>query len=442
MRVGDPNRLYLNVAGPNGTRSFERAANDAGAGDTGAATGAIAADIDNDGDRDLYVINFDQPNALYRNLLTETGSLAFEYDLSPTFGNRTGGAMGVEAGDIDNDGDLDIYMTDWSDLDQSLSDGRNDLWVNQLADSGTLSFEHTDDALPGVFSWGTLWTDVNNDGRLDVHVAAQGPASDRLYEQTASGFVETGVSSGIAQTGDGRGDPGADLDLDGNGALGSGESQRREVKSGSGNAASTSALIVHSGLNVAPTAVLDVAWPSGRNTLASVAANQRLRLSEADHTGPVDMLDNGNFAAGLDGWRTQVAGTSQAVWSVEGGAPNGASALRADVAVDDGTGWHVQLYQGERPVAVDQPYRVSFDARASAPGSLTVMSGEDHEPWGDLGLSDSVALGTAWQRYERVYTASGSDADGAVDFQDLATMKRFFFGSPGPSAAGACAVAR
>ena len=58
---------------------------------------------------------------LYKNLLKESGKLAFE-DVTEAAGIREDGyGMGLAAGDYDNDGDVDVYVTNF---------GPNALWRN------------------------------------------------------------------------------------------------------------------------------------------------------------------------------------------------------------------------------------------------------------------------------------------------------------------------
>jgi hypothetical protein len=93
------NELYHN----GGDGSFVRRADAAGVGDVGYGMGATVGDYDNDGDPDLYVTNFG-PNVLYQN----RGDGTF---VDVSIGVDDGG-WGTSAAfvDVDLDGDLDLYV--------------------------------------------------------------------------------------------------------------------------------------------------------------------------------------------------------------------------------------------------------------------------------------------------------------------------------------------
>ena len=98
------NAVYLQK--PGGNLQFEEA-NEAGVGGGDYwGTGAVMVDIENDGDLDLYVCNYEAPNQLYVNdgkgLFTEQAEL---------FGLAVVGACLMPTfADVDNDGDLDLYV--------------------------------------------------------------------------------------------------------------------------------------------------------------------------------------------------------------------------------------------------------------------------------------------------------------------------------------------
>jgi len=376
VRAGNANELYRNVPGVQpGTRVFVREPNDGDAGNRGAATGAIAADYDNDGDTDLFVINFNQPNVLFQNQLAQGQGLTFvdvtsaaglgpvsfqgvaldntltaawgdvdrdghidlyvgnhdgwcgspmeravpgqrdifyrnngngtfseetllwglegfedasgqgqlpdqwysstnavifadfnndrwpdllvtnkvgtkggacpadldmlylnngldsagnwagysvaTHSLPSAFGDKSNAAMGVDVGDPDNDGDLDIYISDHLSQDTPTLPGKADFWVNLLSDTGTLDFAHSDTLMPAAWGWGVDWFDMDNDGHQDVHTSSQLIANqpywqDFFYSVRPNGTVlEVSNFLGVDQIRQARGNPHADYDKDG-----------------------------------------------------------------------------------------------------------------------------------------------------------------------------------------------------------------------------------
>ena len=130
-------------------------------------SGAGFADYDNDGDLDLYVVNNPGPlkteisskspgNILYRN----NGDGAFT-DVTERSGvGDRGHGMGCVFGDYDNDGDLDLYVTNY---------GPNVLYRN----NGDSTFSDvTKEAGVGDERWGTgaVFGDYDSDGDLDLYV--------------------------------------------------------------------------------------------------------------------------------------------------------------------------------------------------------------------------------------------------------------------------------
>ena len=184
------------------------------------------ADFNNDGWQDLLVTNKvggpPDRNMLYMNQGDDGAGnwLGFEnvsYDLpTANFGALSGAAMGVDVGDIDNDGDLDFYITDWSDpANQYAANGNNDLWINQLSETGTLNFIHSSQ-LSAKFSWGTKMDDFDNNGYLDIYVGTDPDNPDYLYMNSEGGFGgSTGVTAGLFDTKGVRGAMSADYDHDG-----------------------------------------------------------------------------------------------------------------------------------------------------------------------------------------------------------------------------------
>ena len=99
-----PNRLFKNL----GDGKFEDATESSGLGYTGFCHGIIAGDIDNDGDQDVFLCNYGS-NVLYQN----NGDGTFT-DISKGAGvDRVGWSSGGAMFDYDDDGDLDIYVANY-----------------------------------------------------------------------------------------------------------------------------------------------------------------------------------------------------------------------------------------------------------------------------------------------------------------------------------------
>jgi hypothetical protein len=113
-REGPPDQLLRNDGDPDGdgVPSFSDVTSGSGLGDTLRSYGAAVADFDNDGDPDIYLTNWG-PNRLYRN--EGDGKFA---DIAAAAGVADEG-WGVTASwaDTDRDGDLDLYVTNYVEFD-------------------------------------------------------------------------------------------------------------------------------------------------------------------------------------------------------------------------------------------------------------------------------------------------------------------------------------
>jgi hypothetical protein len=99
-----PNRLYRNLGG----NRFQDATTTSGLGYAGFCHGIVVGDIDNDGDQDVFLCNYGS-NVLYLN--NGDGTFA---DISRSAGiDRSGWSFGGAFLDYDNDGDLDLYVANY-----------------------------------------------------------------------------------------------------------------------------------------------------------------------------------------------------------------------------------------------------------------------------------------------------------------------------------------
>ncbi|MBW8002165.1 MAG: CRTAC1 family protein [Planctomycetes bacterium] len=201
--------------------------------------GLALFDYDNDGDTDIYFLNgaglkgmkYETPpqNELYRN----DGNFKFTNVTAESGLGDTGFGLGVAVADYDGDGDLDVYLNNY---------GPNVLYSNN--GDGTFS-DVTKKAGVGDgsnFGAGTCFLDIDNDGDLDLYVAkyvvfsydkkativkggflaypsptAYVFPADSLYRNNGDGtFTDVSKESGIAKyRGTGMGVICADYDNDG-----------------------------------------------------------------------------------------------------------------------------------------------------------------------------------------------------------------------------------
>nr|VFK49784.1 MAG: Repeat domain-containing protein [Candidatus Kentron sp. TC] len=156
-----PCRLFRN----RGDGTFEDVSGKSGISKEDAgALGVVGADFNGDGWIDIYVGNDGRPNQLWIN--QKDGTFQNEAFLAGTAVNMDGAAeasMGVDAGDFDNDGDEDLFMT-------HLLEETNTLYVNDGAGWFQDRSVATGIAVPsqGRTAFGTGWVDVDNDSLLDL----------------------------------------------------------------------------------------------------------------------------------------------------------------------------------------------------------------------------------------------------------------------------------
>ncbi|HUM47382.1 MAG TPA: FG-GAP-like repeat-containing protein [Chitinophagales bacterium] len=173
----------------NGDGSFTKITTGIAVTDAFTSRGVTWADYDNDGDADLYVVNEDaEPNNLYRNdegVFTKitTGPLVSD--------NRS--TMSASWGDVDNDGDLDVYTANSG----FFVSQKNQLFINEGL--GNFTEITTGDAVTdGGCSYSSSFADYDNDGDLDLVVSngfCNGTITNFLYQNNGSGVFERDLNS-------------------------------------------------------------------------------------------------------------------------------------------------------------------------------------------------------------------------------------------------------
>ena len=222
---GLPNVLYRN----NGDGTFTDIIRKAGLYTTaGKGMGVVFGDYNNDGWIDIYVANDSVPNFLYRNrghgTFEEVGMWA---GVAVGADGQSRAGMGTDMGDYDNDGLLDIIVTN---LDMQTHNLYHNMGQGMFSD---VTFESgVGEASMPFVGFGVTFFDYDNDGKLDV-VVANGNVLDNakyfrdnatyaqrklLFHNEGKGtFKEVGLSSGpgFALEKVGRGLAVGDIDNDG-----------------------------------------------------------------------------------------------------------------------------------------------------------------------------------------------------------------------------------
>lgn len=128
-------------------------------------------DFDLDGDLDLYVANDVSPNVLWRN----EGDGTFRDVSFQTGMDDPRGGMGVALGDVDGDGDEDLFLTNWELEANALY--LNNLVVHREGRHRVATFRDgvvragLGPPSVGVTGWGCVFFDLDLDGDLDLFVA-------------------------------------------------------------------------------------------------------------------------------------------------------------------------------------------------------------------------------------------------------------------------------
>lgn len=162
---GERDYFYRN----NGDGIFEEIADKIGVADKSKyyGLGAVFVDVDNDGWLDLFVANDASPNYYYKNNRNGTFSdISFETGASYSGNGVEQGSMGIGVGDYDNDGNFDIFVTNF--------EGEHNTLYRNLVNKGFLDVSAQSGvgqpSMPFV-GWGTSFVDFDNDGWFDLFVA-------------------------------------------------------------------------------------------------------------------------------------------------------------------------------------------------------------------------------------------------------------------------------
>ncbi len=218
-RVADTWRLYRN----DGALHFTDVTAQSGLASDAWAGGAVAGDVDGDGHTDLFVPCFGR-NRLY--LGRGDGTFVETAERAGVAGRDDEWSTAAAFGDIDGDGDLDLYVANYADMRRYIHEapgGRGCKWRTMdvpcgpqpllplhdrlYVNRGDGTFEDaTEERLPAStrYSFQPLLADFDGDGSLDIFVAADGQPNLLLVNDGSGRFEDHARDGGVATDVDGR----------------------------------------------------------------------------------------------------------------------------------------------------------------------------------------------------------------------------------------------
>ena len=179
-------RLYIN----NGDGTFKETSNKAKINvSEGRTMGCSIFDIDDDNDMDIYVSN----DSTYNHVLKNQGNGVFE-DSSFMSGGAfnesgvAGGSMGVSIGDYNNDGKTDLFVTAYEQMSDVLYRNDGDGFFSDITSQcGLFTPSHW------LITWGSGLCDFDSDGWMDIYTA-NGHIYPQINDMGLSRNYEQGIS--------------------------------------------------------------------------------------------------------------------------------------------------------------------------------------------------------------------------------------------------------
>jgi hypothetical protein len=209
-----PNKLYLNK----GNLQFEDVTQKAGVqGRSKWKTGVVMADVNGDGLLDIYVCysgpgtDAERANELYINNGVQNGIPVFK-ESAKEYGLDAPGTFTTTASffDMDNDGDLDMFMVNHADMffnpffnSTKLRSTRHPKFGNRLYrnDNGLFTDISAEAGIDGSglnFGLSVAVSDINNDGWADLYVTNDYDERDFLYLNNHNGTFREALTSAAA----------------------------------------------------------------------------------------------------------------------------------------------------------------------------------------------------------------------------------------------------
>ena len=318
--VGDNNHLWRN----DGSDTFT----DVGSFDAAATNGASWGDYDNDGDFDLFLANYGdggpETNDFYEN--NGDGTFTKRTDLILT--TEDSYSLGSAWGDIDNDGDLDLFVAN----DYEYDTNPNFLYVNN--GDGTFTKNTTSVAVSDPMSQaphGVAFSDYDNDGFLDMFGAVHGPNFFLENQEPENGNTNHWLQVKLTGTTSTTTAIGAIVKVTAS-ISGSSVTQLREISSQTGMASNNS-YRAHFGLGEATIVPeLRIEWPSGTiQILNDVSVDQILSITEGASSETISVTSPN----GGENW--PVDSIQEITWSSSGTS----GTVDLEYSINNGSSWTI-----------------------------------------------------------------------------------------------------
>jgi len=117
-----------------------------------------------------------------------------------------------------------------------------------------------------------------------------------------------------------------------------------------------------------------------------------------------------NVKGGEAGWSLQLVGGAEAKLEAAGDGE-----LRLEMTQPGKENWHAQLHQGRLAFKAEQPYTLSFQARASKPLRVGLQAMQANAPWQHL-WAQQVDVGPEWQTYTLTFAPAVSEMQARLTF--------------------------
>ncbi|MBN2356019.1 VCBS repeat-containing protein, partial [candidate division KSB1 bacterium] len=193
------NQLFI---GGNQGSAFTEAASTYGLAASGASFSSVTSDFNNDGKVDIFVTSYGSPNRLFIN---KGGGLFEDQAGLSGIGTVNGSAANSLVFDLENDGDMDIYVAN--------SGVVHTMYVNQL--NGNFNKIDLTNIAPIGSGARAVAGDVNGDGYVDVFYPRRNTTCALLINNRSGSFTDEAATRGLAFSTDPNGTSIADLDNDG-----------------------------------------------------------------------------------------------------------------------------------------------------------------------------------------------------------------------------------